>query len=100
MLQEMRALIDQGPYTARQAAGKGLVDALRYEDQVYGELKERLKQGELKKFSFHDYVSAIGGKRPRRKEACRVCCRRRRDHAWRRNRCDGYGRGLYVRGIY
>ena len=59
---EMRALIDQGPYTARQAAGKGLVDALRYEDQVYGELKERLKQGELKKFSFHDYASAIGGR--------------------------------------
>jgi protease IV len=59
---EMRALIDLGPYTARQAAGKGLVDALRYEDQVFGELKDRLKQGELKRFSFQEYVRAIGGR--------------------------------------
>jgi protease IV len=59
--EEMRALVDAGPYTARQAAGKGLIDALRYEDQVHGELKARLKQGELKRFSFNDYVRATGG---------------------------------------
>lgn len=60
---EMRMLIDQGPYTARQAQGKGLIDALRYDDQVYGELKDRLKQGELKKISFQDYVKTIGSDR-------------------------------------
>ena len=59
--EEMRALVDAGPYTARQAASKGLIDALRYEDQVYGELKTRLKQGELKRLSFNDYVKATSG---------------------------------------
>jgi protease-4 len=58
-VQEMRALIDQGPYTARQAASKGLIDALRYDDQVQGELKDRLKQGELKRVSFYDYVRSL-----------------------------------------
>jgi protease-4 len=58
---EMRALVDAGPYTARQAAAKGLIDALRYEDQVNGELKARLKQGELKRLSFHDYAQATAG---------------------------------------
>jgi protease IV len=67
--EQMRALIDAGPYTARQAEAKGLVDALRYEDQVHGELKDRLKQAELKRFSFHDYVRSIGtpGKRGSKK---------------------------------
>jgi protease IV len=64
---EMRTLIDHGPYTARQAAGKGLIDFLRYEDQVYGELKDQLKQGELKKVSFQDYVRAIGSDRSAKK---------------------------------
>lgn len=64
---EMRTLIDHGPYTARQAAGKGLIDSLRYEDQVYGELKDQLKQGELKKVSFQDYVRAIGTDRGAKK---------------------------------
>ena len=45
VVEEMRALLDEGPYYGEPGAGKGLVDALRYEDQVYGELKERLKQG-------------------------------------------------------
>jgi protease-4 len=58
--EEMRALVDAGPYIAKQAEAKGLVDALRYEDQVHGELKDRLKQDELKRFSFHDYVRSIG----------------------------------------
>lgn len=55
---EVQAIIDDGPYTARQAAAKGVVDALRYEDQVYGDLKDVLKSGELKKLSFRDYIRA------------------------------------------
>ena len=58
--EEIRATIDSGPFTAKQAHAKGLVDALRFEDQVYGEIKERLKEGELKKLSVHDYVRAAG----------------------------------------
>ena len=58
-VEEIRALIDEGPYTARQAAAKGMVDALRFEDQVYGDLNAALKQGELKKIAFRDYVRAL-----------------------------------------
>jgi protease-4 len=57
---EIRTLIDEGPYTAQQAASRGVVDALRYEDQLYGEIKDRLKQGELKKLSFRDYIRGLG----------------------------------------
>jgi protease-4 len=58
--QEIQAVIDEGPFTARQAAAKGLVDGLKYEDQVYGELKDRLKQGEVKRMGFREYLRAIG----------------------------------------
>jgi protease IV len=57
---EIRAILDEGPFTASQAQAKGLVDALRYEDQVYGELKGRLKQAELKKLAHRDYIRAAG----------------------------------------
>jgi protease-4 len=40
---EVRAIIDQGPFTAPQALKAGLVDELRFEDQMWGELKDRLK---------------------------------------------------------
>lgn len=56
---DVRAIIDDGPYTSRQAQSKGLVDLLRYEDQMYGELKDRLK-GEFKKLNHRDYLRAIG----------------------------------------
>jgi protease-4 len=39
----VRAIIDQGPFTATQALKVGLVDELRFEDQMWGELKDRLK---------------------------------------------------------
>ncbi|MEO8593457.1 MAG: signal peptide peptidase SppA [Candidatus Solibacter sp.] len=40
---EVRAIIDQGPFTAPQALKAGLVDELRFEDQMWGELKDKLK---------------------------------------------------------
>src|SRR4051794_4358469 len=48
-IEEIKSVIDEGPYTAKQAAAKGLIDSLRYEDQVYGEMQGQLKQKELKK---------------------------------------------------
>jgi protease-4 len=57
---EILAIIDDGPYTAKQAAAKGLIDSLRYEDQVYGELKTQLQQKEIKKIDFRTYLKAIG----------------------------------------
>lgn len=53
---DVRALIDSGPFTGDQALRAGLVDALRFEDQVYGELESSLKQKELKKLSHRDYI--------------------------------------------
>lgn len=57
--EQIRAIFDNGPYTARQAKAAGLVDELRYEDQVYGELKAQLKQSELKKVDFARYVRSL-----------------------------------------
>lgn len=55
---EMRAILDQGPFTAAKAKEIGLVDELRYEDQMYGELKTRLKQKEIRKLGYMDYLRA------------------------------------------
>src|SRR5207247_11265574 len=48
--------IDDGPFLAKQAAAKGLVDELIYEDQMFGKLQTRLKSSDLKKVSHRDYV--------------------------------------------
>ncbi len=54
--EQMRALIDEGPFLAEKALKSGLVDALLYEDQMFDEVKGRLKVDELKKVSFRDYA--------------------------------------------
>ncbi len=53
---EVRGLIDEGPFLAGQAFRNGLVDALAYEDQVFAELAKRLKSGDVKKVSMQDYA--------------------------------------------
>ena len=40
---EVRAIIDRGPFTASQALKAGLVDSLLFEDQMWGEVKDRIK---------------------------------------------------------
>jgi protease IV len=52
----VRALIDDGPFLARDAASDGLIDALGYEDQAVAEMQTRLKQTELKKVSSKAYL--------------------------------------------
>jgi protease-4 len=52
---QIRAIIDQGPFTATEAQKAGLVDELRFEDQMWGELKDRLKSGEPRKVSLATY---------------------------------------------
>lgn len=42
---QVRALIDQGPFTATQALKAGLVDEIRFEDQMWGELRDKLGAG-------------------------------------------------------
>jgi protease-4 len=40
--EQVRAIIDEGPFTATQALKAGLVDEIRFEDQMWGELKDKL----------------------------------------------------------
>ncbi|HKD06300.1 MAG TPA: signal peptide peptidase SppA [Bryobacteraceae bacterium] len=54
----IRATIDRGPFLSNQAQAAGLVDELRFEDEMQGELKSALRQTELKKIAARDYVSA------------------------------------------
>lgn len=53
---QIRATIDQGPFTSKQAFEAGLIDALRYEDQVFGDLKGALKVKDTPKVSPREYL--------------------------------------------
>jgi protease-4 len=54
--EEVRALIDQGPFTATGALQAGLVDELRFEDQMWGELTTRLHSGKPNRVTIEDYA--------------------------------------------
>jgi protease IV len=54
--EQIRATIDQGPFIAKDALTAGLVDGLEYQDQVYGDLRERLKLAEVRKVAVRDYL--------------------------------------------
>jgi protease IV len=54
--QEVRAIIDQGPFTAPGALKAGLIDVLAFEDQMWGDIQDRLKSGEPKKVSLSTYA--------------------------------------------
>ena len=51
----VRALIDDGPFLAKDALSDGLVDSLGYEDQAAQEMQSRLKQSSLKRISGRAY---------------------------------------------
>jgi protease-4 len=55
----VRALIDDGPFLARDALSGGLIDSLGYEDQAVAEMQSRLKQSELKRISGKAYVKGL-----------------------------------------
>lgn len=64
----VRALIDDGPFLARDALSASLIDSLGYEDQAVAEMQTRLKQSELRKISAKAYSkgsnsAAPGGRR-------------------------------------
>lgn len=54
---QIRALIDEGPFVGNEALNGGLVDGLIFEDEMYGKLKEQLK-GEIKRVGEQDYALA------------------------------------------
>ena len=55
--QEVLDIIDQGPFTAKQALKVGLLDELSFEDEMWGALKNKLaSSGELVKLSGEKYL--------------------------------------------
>ena len=52
---EMAAIIDQGPFTAGAALNVGLLDGLKYEEQIKDEIKDALKLSEYKETSVKNY---------------------------------------------
>ena len=65
---EVAKMIDDGPFLAVKAQELGLVDTLGYEDDLYSQLKEKLKVKALKKISLREYVRAA----PASKEKTRI----------------------------
>ena len=58
---DVRALVDQGPFMAVQAKANGLIDVLGYEEQVFQDLKKKLGNDDLKKSSIKTYFRAQPG---------------------------------------
>jgi len=67
---DVRALIDQGPFVGKSTIDGGLVDALLFEDQMYDELKQRLKETDINRIGERDYArvpaSSLGLEGPNR----------------------------------
>ena len=59
---DIRTLIDMGPFVASQAKSNGLVDQLGYEDQVYADLKKKTGVDDLNKVSIKNYFKAAPGR--------------------------------------
>jgi protease IV len=59
---DLKALVDMGPFLAAQAKATGLVDELGYEDQVFTDLKKRTGASDLNKVSIKTYFRAAPGK--------------------------------------
>jgi len=55
----VRGVIDQGPFIGKSALDSGLVDALIFEDEMFGQLNTNLKV-DLKKIGAHSYSKAAG----------------------------------------
>lgn len=56
---DIRAIVDQGPFPAEKAKDAGLIDALAYEDQLYDQLGAKLGIKDLAKVSLRTYAHAV-----------------------------------------
>jgi protease IV len=54
--EDVRKLLDDGPFLARKAKAGGLVDVVGYDDQMLEDLKSAAKLKEIKKTSIKDYA--------------------------------------------
>ncbi len=56
---QIRTLVDSGPFLANDAKNNGLVDQLGYEDEVYTDLKRKLGVSDLNKTYMKSYYRAV-----------------------------------------
>ena len=59
---QVKTLVDAGPFMGAEAKADGLVDVLGYEDEVYGDLKKKLGVSQLNKTGIHSYFRAAPGR--------------------------------------
>ena len=59
---QVKALVDAGPFLGSQAKASGLIDNLAYEDQVYTDLKKKTGNTDLNKVGIKTYFRAVPGK--------------------------------------
>jgi protease-4 len=94
----VRAIIDTGPFLAKQAKANGLIDDLRYEDEVFGEMKTDAPSDGAEE-GFGKGICArhgcVAGSGRDRQYADRVRGGRRHDHARRRFRFRRPGIGRF-----
>jgi protease-4 len=64
--EDVKALIDDGPFVGKSALDGGLVDDLLFEDEMYAKLKDAAKLDSIKKIGERDYskveVAGVDGK--------------------------------------
>jgi protease-4 len=54
---QIKSTLDEGPFVSRQAKATGLVDEIRYEDEMLGDLRTVLKQTSITKLTERDYIN-------------------------------------------
>jgi protease-4 len=59
---EIKTLVDMGPFVADQARAAGLVDEVAYRDEVYSELQKKTGVSELKRTDIRRYFRAAPGR--------------------------------------
>ena len=58
---EIKTLVDMGPFTADQAKASGLIDQLGYSDELYSALKSKTGVGNLNRVDIRTYFRAAPG---------------------------------------
>ncbi len=59
---QVKTLVDAGPFMADEAKNDGLVDMLGYQDEMYSEIQRKTGVNELKKVDIRTYFRAAQGK--------------------------------------
>jgi protease IV len=56
--EQVRAMLDEGPFLSKQALDRGLIDGLQYEDEVFSSVERTVGAGRLSRIAVRDYIRA------------------------------------------